>query len=220
MSRLKKLKKVWSKIWYFIWEDDSILSWIVNVILAFVLIKFLIYPGLGLFLGTSHPVVAVVSGSMEHKLVNDVICGQRPSSYENDFDSFWDTCGDFYREYDVNKLEFEKFPFKNGFNTGDIIVLFGKNPEDIAIGDVIVFRSNRPDPIIHRVIKKSVDDDKYYFRTKGDHNPNSHPFESRIGEELIIGKAFFKIPWLGYIKIWFVKLLELLGLGNSIGRLF
>ena len=64
----KKVKKDLRKIWYFIWEDNSIWSWIVNVILAFVLIKFIVYPGLGFLLTTSHPVVAVVSESMEHNL--------------------------------------------------------------------------------------------------------------------------------------------------------
>ena len=62
----KKVKKRLKKIWYFIWEDNSIWSWIVNIILAFVLIKFIVYPGLGFLLSTSHPVVAVVSESMEH----------------------------------------------------------------------------------------------------------------------------------------------------------
>ena len=63
---MKNFKRTWKKIWYFIWEDNSIWSWIVNIILAFVLIKFIVYPGLGLILSTSHPVVAVVSESMEH----------------------------------------------------------------------------------------------------------------------------------------------------------
>ena len=54
------------KAWHFIWEDDSVLSWLVNIILAFVLIKFIVYPGLGFILQTTHPVVAVVSESMEH----------------------------------------------------------------------------------------------------------------------------------------------------------
>jgi signal peptidase I len=62
----KELKKLWKKVWYFVWEDNSVWSWIVNIILAFVLIKFVVYPGLGFVLTTSHPVVAVVSGSMEH----------------------------------------------------------------------------------------------------------------------------------------------------------
>ena len=38
-----------------------------NVVLAFVLIKFIIYPGAGLIMGTRLPVVAVVSESMEHQ---------------------------------------------------------------------------------------------------------------------------------------------------------
>jgi len=63
-------KKILKKTWWFIWESDSIWSWIVNIILAFVIIKFLVYPGLGFAMQTSHPIVAVVSGSMEHKAVH------------------------------------------------------------------------------------------------------------------------------------------------------
>ena len=63
----KDLNSTWKKVWHFIWEDNSIWSWIVNIILAFILIKFIVYPGLGLALGTSYPIVAVVSNSMEHE---------------------------------------------------------------------------------------------------------------------------------------------------------
>jgi signal peptidase I len=220
MKKPGRKAPLWRKIWYFIWEDDSVLSWIVNVVIAFILIKYLVYPGLGLMFGTTHPVVAVVSGSMEHKLVNGAICGYKPDVYNNDFDSFWQVCGEFYREYDINKNDFYEFPLKNGFNTGDIIVLFGKKPDKINIGDIIVFQSGKPDPIIHRVINKWTEDNIYYFTTKGDHNPSVHSFESQISEDRIIGKAYFKIPFLGYIKLWFVKLLDLLGLQNSVGRLF
>ena len=62
----KDWRKILKRVWYFIWEEDSIWSWLVNIILAFVLIKYVVYPGLGFLLGTSHPIVAVVSGSMEH----------------------------------------------------------------------------------------------------------------------------------------------------------
>ena len=61
---MKKERSLLGKIWYFVWEEDSVLSWAVNIVLAFFLIKYLVYPGLGLALGTTHPVVAVVSGSM------------------------------------------------------------------------------------------------------------------------------------------------------------
>ena len=59
-----KPASTWGKVWYFIWHDDSVWSWIVNIILAFLLIKFIVYPGLGFLLETEYPVVAVVSGSM------------------------------------------------------------------------------------------------------------------------------------------------------------
>ena len=73
-----KFKNTLIKTWKFIWDNDSPLSWILNVIIAFILVKFIIYPGLGLLLGTTHPVVAVVSGSMSHNLENGQICGIFP----------------------------------------------------------------------------------------------------------------------------------------------
>ncbi len=203
----KEFKKLLKKVWYFIWEDDSIWSWIVNIILAFVLIKFIVYPGLGLLLSTSHPVVAVVSDSMEHNM---------------GFDEWWDTKKDWYIKNGISKEEFEKFPLKNGFNKGDIMVLIGKEPNEIEIGDVIVFISHREkprrDPIIHRLIDKTEDNSEFILKTKGD--KNSMPIngcddqgctdETDIREEQLIGKAVLKIPLLGYIKIWFVKLLNFL----------
>jgi signal peptidase I len=244
MSKFKKKKQPktrWQKIWYFIWDDDSIWSWIVNIIIAFILIKFLVYPGLGLFFGSTHPVVAVVSGSMEHKTVHPClayeqnqgslqggmqcktinkevygICGVNFDENKRvNLDFFWETCGEFYKTYNINKLDFEEFDFKNGFNTGDIMVLFGFKPEKVGVGDVIVFRStnqNQAEPIIHRVIKVWQEDGMYYYKTKGDHNSDTHSFEATIGEDRVIGKAVFRIPFLGNIKIWFVQLLSLLRL--------
>jgi len=56
--------KFFKRLWHFLWEEDSIWSWIANVIIAFVIIKFLLYPGLGFVLGTPAPIAAVFSGSM------------------------------------------------------------------------------------------------------------------------------------------------------------
>ena len=205
----KQLKKLWKKTWYFIWEDDSIWSWIVNIVLAFVIIKFIVYPGLGFLLATSHPIVAVVSGSMEHSLdPNNNICGKEVTNYRTSFDNWWYVCGDWYQENDITKEQFKKFPSKNGFNTGDIMVLYGTKIKDIKPGQIIVFRTNRPDPIIHRVIKNSEINNTYNLQTKGDHNEKSYFFEQNIGEEQYIGKAVIKIPFLGYIKIWFVNIIR------------
>ncbi|MBI2658614.1 signal peptidase I, partial [Candidatus Woesearchaeota archaeon] len=112
--------------------------------------------------------------------------------------------------------EFDGFPLKNGFNKGDIMVLKGKKPENIEIGDVIVFWSAKRDPIIHRVIKKWHDKDIYYFQTKGDNyktNPmpikSSFLDETSVSQEQVVGNAILRIPLLGYVKIWAVELFNL-----------
>jgi len=194
----KRFKAILKKTWWFIWEDNSIWSWLVNIILAFVLIKFIVYPGLGFLLGTSYPIVAVVSSSMEH---------------DGNFNNWWTSQEKWYLEHDISKNQFANFGFKNGFNKGDIMVLYGKKPDKIEIGGVIVFKSKRPDPIIHRVVKKWELDGEYYFQTKGDHNVDSIRStsldETNINEEQYLGKAVIRIPLLGYIKIWFVELIKL-----------
>ena len=92
------------------------------------------------------------------------------------------------------------------------MILKGDDPEDIELGDIIVFQSLRPDPIIHRVIYKWENSGEYYFQTKGDNNRvsirNAELDETKISEKHIIGKALFRIPYLGYIKIGFVNLLD------------
>ena len=196
---MNDLKKTLKRLWHFIWEDDSIWSWIANIVLALILIKFIVYPGLGFLLQTSHPVVAVVSESMEHN---------------GGFDKWWGNAGKWYAANGIEKDDFSNFPLKNGFNKGDIMVLVGKKAENIKAGDVIVFWSARQDPIIHRVVKKWKSDGIYYFQTKGDNNPNSikNPAldETKISEEQVIGKAVLRIPLLGYIKILFADLLNIL----------
>lgn len=192
-------KNFLKKTWNFIWHDDSIWSWIINVILAFVLIKFIVYPVLGASLGTTHPIVAVVSGSMEHD-----------GSFDDWFESLncqkkgeeRFTQESIYDIYDIDAEQFQEFKFKNGFNKGDVIVL--KKPGKIDVGDVIVFQTKGfSDPIIHRVI--STTDGIY---TKGDHNCDSAVWEKNIPEENIIGKATLRIPVLGWIKIGFVNLIN------------
>lgn len=199
---MKGWKKNLKRLWHFIWEDDGIWSWIANIALAFVLIKFIVYPGLGFLLQTSHPVVAVVSESMEHN---------------GNFDHWWDKSDRWYIENGISKENFSNFPLRNGFNKGDIMILKGRKAENVEIGSVIVFWSAKKDPIIHRVVKKSQDNGKYHFQTKGDNYktnpaPIKSPFldETNVSEGQIVGNAIFRIPFLGYVKILFVELLNLL----------
>ena len=199
-------KEAAKKVWYFLWEEESVWSWIANVILAFVIIKFLLYPGLGFVLGTPAPIVAVVSGSMEH---------------EGNFDQFWseqmccnaactkqEVQGQYYENINITRAQFRDFVFVNGFNKGDIMVLY--SPKKAEAGDVIVYLApNRPDPIIHRVIKIGEDDGRKLFWTKGDHNCDVGMFENHIPDERVIGKAVWRVPFLGWVKIIAVELLRL-----------
>ena len=183
-------KRTIKKIWNFIWYGDSWLSWIINIILAFILVKFIIYPGFGLVLGTDFPVVAVVSSSMEHSVR---------------FDQWWLSNRDFYEDINIKKEEFQNFPFKNGFNKGDIMVLI--KPKNIKRGDVIVYDSRKYQyPIIHRVISTEP------IITKGDNNSRD---DGNINKEAVVGKAIFRIHLLGWIKIWFTELIILFGLGGG-----
>ena len=225
---IKDLRKYLKQIWNFLWNDDSLLSWVVNIVLAFILIKFIVYPGLGFVFATTHPVVAVVSGSMEHKTspvcigddknsigcdkYNYVLCGNNYNEKNRvNLDFFWKDCGGWYEreEIGISKEEFNSFKFKNGFNKGDIMVLRGKGIKDITVGDVVVFQSGKPDPIIHRVVKKFDVNGVTKIQTKGDHNIDSLENvlidETSITEKQVVGTALFRIPLLGYIKIGFVK---------------
>jgi signal peptidase I len=214
-NRKKKelYKSFLGKVWYFIWYDDSLLSWIVNVILAFLIVKFIFYPLLSLFVGTSLPLVAVVSSSMEHRGVDEgsvyrMCGGVVDDSNRFGLDEWWDVCGAWYEEnFDIYLSDFRGFPLSDGFNKGDIILLRGA--QNIDLGDVVVFHSGKKYPIIHRVVGFSNEG----VVTKGDNNPglirDSELDESDVNVDVILGKAYARIPYLGYVKIWFSNFIGL-----------
>ena len=185
-------KRLWGKVWYFIWEDDSVWSWLVNIVLAFLLVKFIIYPLLGFLLGTAFPVVAVVSGSMQHNGVS--------------FDPWWESNKEFYINLGISKDDFSNYIFRNGFNKGDIIVLLGVKPKDIKRGMVIVYSTTRYQyPIIHRAVDIQNTNDKILVETKGDNNQVQDP--EFVNEGQVLGRAVLKIPYLGWIKIMFTRMI-------------
>ncbi len=196
---MKKKKSLLGKIWYFIWDDDSILSWFVSVILAFIIIRFIFYPGIGLLTGTSLPVVAVISSSMTHVngddwMNNSAYCPRICTQEE------------WYASVNISKEDFTKFDFNNGFNKGDIIFVRGVSPESVKVGDVIIFQSGKAYPIIHRVVKVFEFENKIYFETKGDNNPGSivdtELDERFVSEDALLGKGYGRLPYFGYIKIF------------------
>ncbi len=185
---------MWKKIWHFIWYEDSFASWIVNLVISFVLVKWVIYPGIGFLLSTSYPIVAVVSSSMEHN-------GQG-------FDQWWQFRGAWYEQRKLTKEAFSSYPFKNGFNKGDIMVLMGIKPKDIKVGTVVVYENPKfQNPIIHRVVTIEEENGNFAFTTKGDNNYDVDSEKVTAQHIQRTGRAVLRVPFLGWVKIWFVQLI-------------
>jgi signal peptidase I len=211
----KKHKATLKKIWNFFWHEDSVASWVANLVVAFLVIRFIVYPILGAVLGTSFPIVAVVSESMEHGLDNGILCGSKFDEHRDSFDNYWNICGSWYENNGISKEQFSGFPLKQGFYKGDVIILWRAHKDNLQVGDVLVFQGTKPQPIIHRVVKKWDEDGRAFFQTKGDHNAASIGGtygEEKIGEERIYGKAIVRVPYLGWMKILFVEAVRPLGI--------
>lgn len=197
---IKEETNIFKKIWEFIWKKDSVLSFILELVIAFIIIKFIFYPLLGIVLGTKFPIVAVVSNSMEHRGMN--------------FEEWWKENKEFYEQYEITEEEFRDFKMPNGFNRGDLIILVGINQEDLRVGDIAVYWTQKKYPIIHRIIDVYEEDSNRFISTKGDNNPGmiiEPPIinEKKVSMEKLVGKAYFKIPYLGYVKIIFSSFIEL-----------
>lgn len=130
--------------------------------------------------------------------------------HAENFDDWWFKNANFYVENGITKEAFREFTMKNGFNKGDIIVVWGYS--DYSLGDIIIFQPNiesvAPNPIIHRIVSTSP------IGTKGDNNARQLTImnnaqkidETSIEQENIIGKSVFKIPALGWIKLIFFEI--------------
>ncbi|MBI3412837.1 MAG: signal peptidase I [Candidatus Aenigmarchaeota archaeon] len=83
---------------------------------------------------------------------------------------------------------------------GDLVIVKRVQPQDIRIGDVIVFDTlSQRLPVIHRVYK--INDDGT-FQTLGDNNGGAqHDWEKQIEANDVVGKAVLVIPYVGWIKI-------------------
>ena len=86
------------KIWNFLWNEDSLESYVISGILILLLGKFVIFPSLGFLLSSSMPVVAVMSESMEH---------------DSNFDSWYSGKTLIYESNEIYYEDFSKFDFKD-----------------------------------------------------------------------------------------------------------
>ncbi|MEK6855473.1 MAG: S26 family signal peptidase [Nanoarchaeota archaeon] len=181
------------RFWYFL-NKDTWQSWLVSLVLIVALIKLVFFPLLSLITGSSLPLVVVDSCSMYHESI---------------FEEWWSKNAEWYEAKDIEKKDFSSFPLKNGFNKGDIIFVWKET--EPKIGDIIIFKAN-PEadaklPIIHRVVSTNP------TATKGDHNTRQLTItnneqgidETSIKKEDIVGKAVFKIPMIGWVKLIFFE---------------
>ena len=122
------------------------------------------------------------------------------------FDSWWMRHEKKYEPYIINNLDFQNFPFHKGFNKGDILLITKAVPEKLKVGDIIIFEAGQNNPIIHRIINISKEDNKYFFSTIGDNNNGQLNVEQKINSEQLIGKASIKIvPFIGWFKLIFYE---------------
>jgi len=197
--KYKYLKKKWNKYTE---------GWFGTVIYLF--LGFIIAYSFNLFLGytlnTETPVVAVFSCSMEHNTYNnwfcpplpsDEVCGKNIDGYNpTNFDDYWKLCGSWYESKNISKDEFRSFTFSGGLEVGDMIIVLNTNK--FNVGDIAIFNTDyRKYPIIHRIYVAEGNN----ILTKGDNNASPDSFE----KTKIHGKAIFKIPLLGWVKILFTK---------------
>jgi len=82
---------------------------------------------------------------------------------------------------------------------GDLIVVRGVDPGEIAVGTIIVFHSPRDYEtlIVHRVYGLEQKGDQIYFRTKGDYNPR--PDDWTIAADYVVGVFIARIPYVGVV---------------------
>ncbi|MBR9679175.1 MAG: signal peptidase I [Nanoarchaeota archaeon] len=179
------LQKDLKNFWNFIWHGKSIYSYITFFIFSIVILN-IVYPAFLFLLSNTigiNDIVAVVSGSMIHD-----------STTERTHYTY------LQQELGIPLREINAFPYDNGLNPGDLMLVWKKNPEDIIVGDILVFKKDNY-LIIHRVIQIKFENEQYYYTTKGDHNPGSIPSELRIPYELVKGVARNRIPFLGIPKM-------------------
>jgi signal peptidase I len=182
------LRKLFWKTWNFLVHEDTIYSFIADAILILIIGKFILFPGLGLIFGNEFPIVAVISGSMDH--------------HNAELDDWWSENNKYYDNLNISKSDFNEFYLTSGFEKGDVLIIKSIPEDQLAIGDIIVYSvPYRNDPIIHRIV--SLDP----IGTKGDANQGQISFETAIHYNQIHGKAIFILPYIGWVKVGAMEVL-------------
>jgi signal peptidase len=85
-------------------------------------------------------------------------------------------------------------------NTGDLIIVTATSPENLKVGDIIVFRSQIGDGLVCHRLVTIESDDGLAFQAKGDANEGPDAF--MIEPEDIVGKVQTNVPSAGQAVQW------------------
>jgi len=189
-------------------------NWVIYLVSA-LFFAWLIYTVLGLLLATSSPMVIVVSGSMEPVLYRGDVVVMQGASPEDIRAEQVELDMPTLKEIALIKIaKSDSIPPNNLlFTSGEIVPI-------TETGDTVVYTSNSirnfGQPVIHRVVAKVKVRDGYYLITKGD---NNNVIDQECGTivaglpqyqcitlypipaQEIKGRAVFKIPLVGYMKL-------------------
>ena len=86
------------------------------------------------------------------------------------------------------------------YDVGEVILVQGKDFENIKEGDIAIYESESQDqsiPVIHRVVEKNQE----YLETRGDNNQGQLEFEKRVEPGQIHGTAVASVPKIGLVKL-------------------
>jgi signal peptidase len=69
---------------------------------------------------------------------------------------------------------------------GDLVEVRPVEPAQLRVGDLVLFKTQQGDLLVHRCVTKSDENGQVWFTTKGDASPS---FDSPIGPEQVLGRV-------------------------------
>jgi signal peptidase I len=177
----KDVKYFLKKAYNFLWKEESLLSYAVFIIIAFVLLRFVAFPAF-LYVTNYADVAAVISTSMQHSELTD------------------HTFNEWLRFNGFSEEEVAEWPYLDGLNVGDVIAVRAMPAGEIKPGDIVLFYTDRGQ-VIHRVMYVKQVGNEFFYTTKGDANPQISTVETDIPYSEIKGELVWKTPYLGYPRV-------------------
>ncbi len=95
--------------------------------------------------------------------------------------------------------------------TGDLVLVVKVPPNDIHVGDIVVYKRPGGELVIHRVLKIEKVGNEYMYFIKGDNNPlpdGDIPYSWILGKVAGIDGNVFKVPVLGYLTLGLKSILS------------